>query len=321
MIGKSNFIGKELGSYRIVAELNNGSYGSVYKGKHLIFEDDPIVAIKVLHAHMSSQQEREQFVHEAQMLKKLKHPFILPILDASIQNGIAYIVMEYASRGSLCDRLNQHPNQPFLLEEALTILSQVGQALHHAHRQNIVHRDLKPANILFNARGEALLADFGIAAVLTTAGTKELGQGGTPAYMAPEQFEGIVSTKSDQYGLGCIAYELVTGHKPLNVETMYIEAIWYQHAKVDPLTPTQYNPSIPSHVERNYSGLLETCQRRGKRLKYKHDERRRTASPARRKSHPQSIGRGTAPVERAIGPGACADQGPGRPLGARQSHE
>src|SRR6266700_187794 len=128
MIGKSNFIGKELGSYRIVAELNNGSYGSVYKGKHLIFEDDPIVAIKVLHAHMSSQQEREQFVHEAQMLKKLKHPFILPILDASIQNGIAYIVMEYASRGSLCDRLNQHPNQPFLLEEALTILSQVGQA-------------------------------------------------------------------------------------------------------------------------------------------------------------------------------------------------
>ncbi|MFL5592890.1 MAG: serine/threonine-protein kinase, partial [Ktedonobacteraceae bacterium] len=121
------------------------------------------------------------------MLKKLKHPFILPILDASIQDGIAYIVTEYASRGSLRDRLNQQLNHPIPLEESLTILSQVGQALHHAHQQNIVHRDLKPANILFNATGEALLADFGIATVLTTAGTKQLGQGGTPAYMAPEQ--------------------------------------------------------------------------------------------------------------------------------------
>src|SRR6266849_3309474 len=112
MADENTFIGKQLGNYRLVAELNSGSYGSVYQGKHLIFEDDPLVAIKVLHAHLSSPQEREQFIREAQLLKKLKHPFILPILDASMQDGVAYIVTEYASRGSLRDHLNRQPHQP-----------------------------------------------------------------------------------------------------------------------------------------------------------------------------------------------------------------
>src|SRR2546426_79734 len=140
MADESSLIGKQLGSYHIVAEINSGSYGSVYTGKHLIFEDDPMVAIKVLHTHLGSPKEREQFIREAQLLRKLKHPFILSILEASIHNGFPYIVLEYASRGSLRDRLNQQPDQPLLLEEALTILSQVGQALNHAHQQNIVHR-------------------------------------------------------------------------------------------------------------------------------------------------------------------------------------
>jgi serine/threonine protein kinase len=249
MADERGFLGKQLGSYRLVAEIDSGFYGSVYKGQHLIFEDEPIVAIKVLYARLDSSEERDQFIHEARLLKKLKHPFILPILDASIQDGVAYVVTEYASRGSLRDRIKQQPNRPFPLEEALTLLSQIGQALHHAHQHYIVHRDLKPANVLFNGRGEALLADFGIAAVLEKAGTTQLGQHGTPAYMAPEQFEGFVSTKSDQYALGCIAYELVTGRKPFTVENVLMEAIWYQHAKVDPMPPTQFNPLLPSHIE------------------------------------------------------------------------
>lgn len=249
MADERGFIGKQLGSYRLYAEIDSGFYGSVYKGKHLIFEDEPIVAIKVLYAQLVSPEERDQFIREARLLKKLKHPFILPILDASIQDGVAYVVTEYASRGSLRDRIKQQLNRPFPLEEALTLLSQVGQALYYAHQQYIVHRDLKPANILFNGRGEALLADFGIAAVLGKAGTRQLGQYGTPAYMAPEQFEGYVSTKSDQYALGCIAYELVTGRKPFNVEDVLMEAIWYQHAKVDPTPPTQLNPRLPLYIE------------------------------------------------------------------------
>ncbi len=114
-------------------------------------------------------------------------------------------------------------------EEAVIILSQVGQALQYAHQQNIIHRDLKPENILFNTRGEAVLADFGIAAVLASARTRQVGFGGTPAYMAPEQFEGIISTKSDEYALGCIAYELLTGRKPFTIPHPSLKAMWFQH--------------------------------------------------------------------------------------------
>ncbi len=163
MTDESGFIGKQIGSYRIVAEINRGSYGSVYKAQHIIFEDVPIVAIKVLHTEVTSLEDREQFIQEAQILKKLKHPFVLPILDASIQEGLPYIVTEYAKGGSLRDRLQERLNQPLPLEDILTILSQIGQALDYVHQQDIVHRDLKPENILFNAKGDALLADFGIA--------------------------------------------------------------------------------------------------------------------------------------------------------------
>jgi len=250
-VDDSNYIGRQVGSYTIMSEVDSGSYGSVYRARHIIFQDRPPVAIKLLHAHLKSPREREQFIQEAQLLNKLHHPYILPIIDAGIgvQDGLPYIIMELASRGSLQDRLDQLRGRPMPLEEALTILTQIGQALQYAHLQNIVHRDLKPENILFNAKGEALLADFGIAAVLATAHTKDMGRGGTPAYMAPEQFEGKVSVKSDQYALGCIAYELVTGKKPFDVENVGLEAVWFQHAKVQPAAPSQLNPRVPTSVE------------------------------------------------------------------------
>src|SRR5262249_35760883 len=156
---------------------------------------------------------------EAQVLKKLNHPHILPIITAGVQENVAYIVTEYASGGSLRDRIKQQAGQPLPLAEVLSVLTQIGQALSYAHQQHVVHRDLKPANILFNAQGEALLADFGIATVLTTTETQQVDRVGTPAYMAPEQFEGMVSTKSDQYALGCVAYELLTGRKPFDSQT------------------------------------------------------------------------------------------------------
>jgi serine/threonine protein kinase len=249
MADNDSFIGKYMGNYRLVTRLDSGSYGSVYTGKHRIFTDDPAVAIKILHAHLSSSYEHDKFILEAQLLKKLNHSHILPVRDAGIQDGLPYIVTQFASRGSLRDRLHQQPDQPLPLEEALTILSQIGEALAYVHHQHIVHRDLKPANILFDSRGEALLADFGMATALSTSGTKELGRGGTPAYMAPEQFLGMVSMKSDQYALGCIAYELVTGRKPFMVEGIEIEAVHYQHAKVTPIAPTQLNPRLPMHIE------------------------------------------------------------------------
>jgi hypothetical protein len=158
-------------------------------------------------------------------------------------------VTTYASGGSLRSRITQRQGNPFPLEEALGILTQIGEALAYTHQKHILHRDLKPENILFTAHNEVLLADFGIAVITEMASTRQVAPEGTPYYMAPEQFEGMISAKSDQYALGCIAYELVTGRKPFCVPYPNIEAIWYHHAKVRPIAPTQCNPQVPLHVD------------------------------------------------------------------------
>ena len=247
MAEENSSIGKYIGNYRIMAELGSGGFADVYQAQHLIFTNEPPVAIKLLYARLKA-KEREQFIQEAQLLRMLRHPHILPILDAGFSEGTPYIVMEYAPQGSLQDRLDQKPGQPFSIAEATTILTHIGEALYYAHQQNIVHRDLKPDNILFNAKGEALLADFGLATILSSARTANVGSAGTPAYMAPEMFAGQVSVKSDQYTLGCIAYELLTGRKPFEVAGASIENMWYQHAKVEPTAPTQYNRQLPAHI-------------------------------------------------------------------------
>ena len=249
MAKEYNFIGRQIGNYRILEELASGSFGRVYRGAH-IYLTKRIVAIKLLHRmYLGSQKERESFLQEAQLLELLKHPRILPIYDVGIEDGMPYFVTEYASHGSLRDRLQRQYPQHLPVDETITILTQVGEALFHAHHQNIIHRDLKPENILFNAKNEALLADFGIATLLEAARTKHADVSGSPSYMAPEQFDGIISKKSDQYALGCIAYELVTGRKPFIVPHPTMEAMWYQHSQVNPVSPTQFNRQLPLYIE------------------------------------------------------------------------
>jgi len=244
---KSGYIGKQIGNYRIVTELSRSFYSIIFRGEH-IFLSQRVVAIKLLHAYLDSPQEHERFLQEARMLERLRHQHILPIIDFGIYEGLPYLLIEYAQNGSLRDRLQRRSSQYLLsVEEALAILKQVGEALHYAHEQNIVHRDLKPENILFNARNEALLADFNIATVLEAASTQPVDLIGTPFYMAPEQFDGMISTKSDQYALGCIAYELFTGRRPFNATNAY--KLGFQHKNEDPPPPTQLNPQLPLHIE------------------------------------------------------------------------
>ena len=239
------YLSKQIGNYRLVKKLGGGAFGSVYQAQHIIFGDD--VAIKILHANLRSQQEREGFFHEARILKTLQHPNILHILDAGLYEGVCYIVMDYASGGSLNDHLKQHPGQALPQNEALAIIEQVGAALHEAHQHNIVHRDLKPDNILFDAKGNSLLADFGIAALLEK--TSSVDVIGTPPYMAPEQFQGKVSPRSDQYSLGIIAYTLLTGQRPFNAPSGDMFAWGWQHYSQAPTPPTHHNPRIPAPIE------------------------------------------------------------------------
>lgn len=247
MAREDNYIGRQIGNYRIVEELASGSFGRVYKGVH-IYLTKRVVAIKVLHrTYLGSQKERDNFLQEAQLLEMLKHPHILPIHDVGIDDGIPYFVVEYAPNGSLRDRLQEHHPHPLPVDEALIILTQVGQGLSHAHQQNIIHRDLKPENILFNARGDALLADFGIAVVLSTPRTSPVNIIGTPLYMAPEQFNGMVSKRSDQYALACIAYEMVTGRNPFAASSAVSMAL--KHMTETPPAPTRFNTYLPIPVE------------------------------------------------------------------------
>jgi len=126
-------------------------------------------------------------------------------------------------------------------------LSQIGEALQYAHQQNIIHRDLKPENILFHANGDAMLADFGVATILSTGSIRHTSTTGTPAYMAPEQFRGQVSKETDQYAVGCIAYELFTGHQPFAAPDFI--SLGFKHATENPIPPRQLNPNIPVSVE------------------------------------------------------------------------
>jgi serine/threonine protein kinase len=199
---------------------------------------------------LDSTQERDKFLQEAQLLEKLKHPHILPIIDVGIHDDIPYIITEYAAQGSLQERLQLQQNRPLPLQEAQTIVLQIGQALHFAHQQQIIHRDLKPANILFNANGHAMLADFGIATLTESARTVSADAIGSPPYMAPEQFDGIVSMKSDQYALGCLAYELFTGSRPFQSPADPTWFAWrHKHLIEVPPAPTQFNSYLAPSIE------------------------------------------------------------------------
>ncbi len=237
--------GIEIGNYRIISEINSGAFGSVYKAEHAHLSKR-VVAIKMLHTYLGSAKEREQFVQEAQFLALLEHANILQVLDFGFRERQPYLIANYAAGGSLRDLLIKQNVVP--VEKALTILGQIGQALQYAHERNIIHRDLKPENILFNAQGETLLADFGIATMLSTASVKHLTTvSGTPPYMAPEQFQGIISKEGDQYALGCIAYELVTGHLPFTAPDFL--SMGFKHLTEPPPAPTQHNPQIPLATE------------------------------------------------------------------------
>ncbi len=247
MTSESNYINKHISNYYIIRQLGSGASGRVYLAQHTLLTKRT-VAIKLLHAtHLSSPEECRDFLREAQILEELKHPYILPIVDVGIEDGFPYIVAEYASNGSLRDRIKSCAPSLLPLHEIVTILTQIGQALSHAHQRHIIHRDIKPENILFNAKNEALLADFGLATSLSTASVKYVDNAGTPRYMSPEQFQGHVSKESDQYSLACIAYELVTGHQPFIEKDFY--ALGFKHLTENPIPPTQLNPYLPVALE------------------------------------------------------------------------
>jgi serine/threonine protein kinase len=240
----SNYVG----NYELLQEIGYGSFGVVYLVQHR-FIPNRIAVMKLLHAsRLHAITEQDRFMREARYLGILNHPHILAILDAGIDEGIPYIVTEYAPNGSLRDLLNRYSRRPLSPKRAIAIVSQIGYALHYAHLQGIIHHDIKPENILFNDRGDALLADFGIAMMQESIQRqRSTASVGTPMYMAPERFQGYVSKRSDQYSLGCVLYELLAGRPPFIAPNAI--ALGVQHARTQPDPPSYYNARVTAHVD------------------------------------------------------------------------
>jgi predicted ATPase/class 3 adenylate cyclase/DNA-binding CsgD family transcriptional regulator len=237
-------VGQQLGNYRLVRLLGRGGFAEVYLGEHLRFKQQ--TAIKVLHTYLTG-KEVEHFQHEAETIATLAHPAIIRVLDFDIQEGVPFLVMEYAPNGSL---RRQHPKGEVVpLPTLVSYVQQVASALHYAHEHTIIHRDVKPENMLLGRRGEVLLSDFGLATVAHATGSPSAsmqGTGGTIAYMAPEQIEGHPRRTSDQYALGAVVYEWLCGKPPFEGS---LSQVMVQHLSMPPPSLRERVPTISPTVE------------------------------------------------------------------------
>ncbi len=210
-----DLVGQQFGNYRLVRYLGSGTYADVYQGENIHVKNQR-VAVKVLGA-ATSQQAVEAFKAEAQIIAQFKHPNIVRLYDFGVfvlTQQRPYLVMEYASRGSL--RTLYPRDQPVSLGIVRAYVAQIADALQYAHDRHIIHQDIKPANMLLGEHGEVLLSDFGLAtAYYSSLPLQNQPGAGTPAYMAPEQFLGSPCPASDQYAMGVVIYEWLTGERPL----------------------------------------------------------------------------------------------------------
>lgn len=241
----AELIGKTLGYYRILEIVGQGGMATVYKA--VDSRDEKIFAVKVMLPILSRDDGlKKRFRQEAKMLRRLKHPNIVPFLGYGEENGHLYYVLPYISTGSLTDRL---ANGPMSIEETAQIISQVAAALQYAHDMGVVHRDVKPSNILLDEQGKAQLSDFGFA-YWSEASLSLTGSGliGTPGYMSPEQCLGEgVTALSDQYSLAVVLYRLVVGRIPFEAETPLAIALKHINEPLPP--PREVNHGVPEPLE------------------------------------------------------------------------
>jgi eukaryotic-like serine/threonine-protein kinase len=238
----TDYVTQQLGNYRLVRHLGRGAFADVYLGIHVHLKTP--AAIKVLHTELTS-SDIEKFRTEARTIARLEHPHIVRVLDFGIDGHTPYLVMSYAPNGTLRQR---HPKGSILpLATIINYVKQLTEALQYAHQQKLIHRDIKPENMLLGRHNEILLSDFGFVLIAQSSisqSTKEMA--GTIPYMAPEQLQGRPRPASDQYALGIVIYEWLSGDRPYNGSVLEIAT---QHMLKPPPPLRIKNPGIPSEVE------------------------------------------------------------------------
>ncbi|MBA3659293.1 MAG: serine/threonine protein kinase, partial [Gemmatimonadales bacterium] len=243
--------------YRIERELGQGGMATVYLAYDLRHERK--VAIKVLKPELSAVIGAERFLREIKTIATLQHPHILGLIDSGEVNGTAYYVMPFVEGESLRDRLNRE--KQLSIADAVRLAAEVAAALGYAHRHGVIHRDIKPENVLLHD-GSALVADFGIALAVSSAGGSarmtETGMSlGTPHYMSPEQAMGEreITARSDIYALGCVLYEMLTAEPPFEGATA--QAIVARVLTESPRSLRLQRKSVPPNVEAAVLTALE----------------------------------------------------------------
>jgi eukaryotic-like serine/threonine-protein kinase len=243
-----------VGRFEIRSRLGAGAFGTVYRAHDPQLERE--VALKVPRSEtLQSAGAVERFLREARAAARLRHPHIVPVHEAGHDGTHHYIASAYIEGRTLADLIVEERQDT---RRSVRIVLALAEALAYAHTQGVIHRDVKPANVLVDASGVPLLTDFGLAhridsEHLTQAGTVL----GTPAYMAPEQAAGETAVPaSDQYGLGVILYELLTGQRPFEGP---VHVLLYHAVHTEPPPPRGIDPHIPEELDRVCLRSLAKC--------------------------------------------------------------
>jgi serine/threonine protein kinase len=241
--------GKQLGAYKVEGLIGRGGMASVYKAYHQSTSRN--VAIKVMLPDIALDSNfRQRFEREAKTLAGLQHAHILPVFDYGRFENANYLVMPFLPGKTLANKIEGNKLE---LDEIAPILRQLAGALDYAHSKGILHRDLKPENVMLDEGGNVLLADFGLTKFLddskvTSKLTTDSSVMGTPAYMSPEQGQGLpLDHRSDLYSLTVILYEMLTRNIPFNAETPV--AIIFKHVADTLPLPSIHRPEIPDTVD------------------------------------------------------------------------
>ena len=271
---------RKVGRYELLEIIGVGANGRVARAFDPLIAR--IVAIKLLPSELARGEARNRFVQEARVVGQISHPAIITLHDMGIDevSQTPYLVMEFV-QGQPLEKVLDRGSVPFT--KACAWSAEVAGALAVAHRKGVIHGDVKPANILITEDERVKLTDFGMARVASRDG-KDTPLMGSPAYWSPEQIVGKPQdARSDIFSLGVVIYEMVTGRRPFDAESL--QGICSKILSSTPLPPSQANPSVPA----TFNELVGSCLEKdpGKRCASAEALAERLHPLARRPAAPQ----------------------------------